>query len=345
MTDAPKEVVLNPLLPKPWMGFVLQAAALYNLIWGVLAIVFPTAIFRIAGASTLPNYPELWQCIGMIIGVYGIGYAIAARQPFIHWPIVLVGLLGKIFGPIGFLLSVTAGRLPAAFGWVILTNDLIWWIPFSLILWHAARFHQSRLECFTVPAPIRKIDPVDRMLSQRGASLIELSRQHPLLLVFLRHSGCTFCRESVCDVATHRRQIESGGTQIAFVHMGQKEPIELLEKYRLTDLHVFRDHSCSLYDAFGLKMGTFGQLFGPNVWWRAFRAFFQGHRTGPADGNVLRMPGVFLMQDGQIVRAYRHQSAADLPDYVQLATLPTETDVELSGDESDASVQRQARFM
>jgi len=328
MTDARNEVDSNPLLPKPWMGFVLNTAALYNLIWGVIAIVFPTAIFRIAGVSTLPNYPELWQCIGMIVGVYGIGYAIAARQPFIHWPIVLVGLLGKIFGPIGFLLSVTAGRLPAAFGWIILTNDLIWWIPFSLILWHAARFHQSRVECFTVPAPIRKIDPVGRMLSQRGASLIELSRQQPLLLVFLRHSGCTFCRESVCDVAAHRRQIESGGTQIAFVHMGQKEPIELLEKYRLTDVHLFRDPSCSLYDAFGLKMGGFGQLFGPNVWWRAFLAFFQGHRTGRADGNMLRLPGVFLIQDGEVVRSYRHGSAADRPDYVQLATVPADTGAE-----------------
>ena len=41
--------------------------------------------------------------MGMIVGVYGIGYLIAARDPRTHWPIVLVGLLGKVFGPIGFV--------------------------------------------------------------------------------------------------------------------------------------------------------------------------------------------------------------------------------------------------
>lgn len=122
-----------------WMGRVLIAAAAYNLAWGAFAILSPLTIFQLAGFQPLPLYPELWQCIGMIVGVYGIGYGIAASNPTRHWPIVLVGLLGKIFGPIGFAGAVASGRFPAAMGWTILTNDLIWWIPFTGILWHAAR--------------------------------------------------------------------------------------------------------------------------------------------------------------------------------------------------------------
>jgi len=38
----------------------------------------PLTIFRWAGFNPLPVYPELWQCICMILGVYGIGYGIAA---------------------------------------------------------------------------------------------------------------------------------------------------------------------------------------------------------------------------------------------------------------------------
>ena len=91
-----------------------------------------------------PNYPELWQCIGMIVGVYGIGYAIAARDPVRHWPIVLVGLLGKILGPIGFLGAVLHDRVPLEAGLVIVTNDLIWWPGFALALWLAWRARQSR---------------------------------------------------------------------------------------------------------------------------------------------------------------------------------------------------------
>src|SRR5689334_8641697 len=109
-----------------WMSRVLQVAGIYNLLWGAFAILYPNAIFEFAGVAP-PNYPELWQCVGMIVGVYGIGYWIAARDPLVHWPIVLVGLLGKILGPIGFLDAAIRGRLPWAFGWTNLANDLIWW--------------------------------------------------------------------------------------------------------------------------------------------------------------------------------------------------------------------------
>ena len=83
------------------MGRWLLAAGLYNLAWGAFSVLAPTAIFHVAGVDP-PIYPELWQCIGMIVGVYGIGYLIAARDPYRHWPIVLVGLLGKVLGPLGF---------------------------------------------------------------------------------------------------------------------------------------------------------------------------------------------------------------------------------------------------
>ena len=125
-----------------WMSNVLWAAAAYNLAWGAWAIFFPNAIFRWANFDPMPAYPELWQCIGMIVGVYGVGYGVAATNPTRHWPIVLVGLLGKIFGPIGFVQAVMQERFPLRMGWTILTNDLIWWIPFTLILVHA--FRQSR---------------------------------------------------------------------------------------------------------------------------------------------------------------------------------------------------------
>lgn len=118
------------------MKTVLLIAAVYNLAWGAICIVWPNLLFDLVGMER-PNYPQLWQCIGMIVGVYGIGYAIAAFDCVRHWPIILVGLLGKIFGPLGFAHAVATGRLPLAFGATILTNDLIWWLPFFLILKYA----------------------------------------------------------------------------------------------------------------------------------------------------------------------------------------------------------------
>jgi len=111
----------------------LKAAAIYNIIWGAQAIFFPLWQFKAMGI-TPPLYPQFWQCIGMIVGVYGLGYWWAAKDPIRHWPIVAVGLLGKIFGPIGFLEACIKGTLPWSFGINIIFNDILWWPSFTLIM-------------------------------------------------------------------------------------------------------------------------------------------------------------------------------------------------------------------
>ncbi len=50
----------------------------------------------------------------MISGVYGVGYAAAALDPLRHWTIVLVGFLGMVFGPVGFVSAEAQGEIPCA---------------------------------------------------------------------------------------------------------------------------------------------------------------------------------------------------------------------------------------
>lgn len=125
-----------------WMKWVLLAAGAYNLAWGALVVAFPLELFQRLDMPP-PNYPQIWQCVGMIVGVYGVGYAIAAFDPARHWPIVLVGLLGKLFGPVGFLDAARRGELPWLFGLVNVANDLVWLVPFTLILAHAYRVEKG----------------------------------------------------------------------------------------------------------------------------------------------------------------------------------------------------------
>jgi hypothetical protein len=75
----------------------------------------------------------------MFVLVYAPAYWWAARYPARHPHLILIGLLGKIMGPLGFLWSVATGQLPLAFGWTILTNDLLWWPAFFMYLKKAAR--------------------------------------------------------------------------------------------------------------------------------------------------------------------------------------------------------------
>jgi hypothetical protein len=125
-----------------WARRVLWAAAAYNIAFGAWAVLWPAQWFELGGME-VPDKLFVWQCVGMIVGVYGVGYACAAPRPLRHWPIVLVGFLGKVFGPIGFLDAALRGDLPWRAGWLIVTNDLIWWLPFGAMLLLAWRHRQE----------------------------------------------------------------------------------------------------------------------------------------------------------------------------------------------------------
>jgi hypothetical protein len=132
-----------------WMTLVLAIAGLYNLAWGAVVVLAPLWLFRVLGVAQdqwpNPTGTAIWQCVGMIVGVYGVGYLCAARDPLRHWPIVLVGLLGKLFGPIGFVdAALIRGTFPVEFGWTIVTNDLVWWVPFAIILLRAWQTREER---------------------------------------------------------------------------------------------------------------------------------------------------------------------------------------------------------
>ena len=59
------------------MKWMLIAAGIYNLAFGIFAIAFPNSMFHLIDMEP-PKYPELWQCIGMIVGVYDVGYTTLA---------------------------------------------------------------------------------------------------------------------------------------------------------------------------------------------------------------------------------------------------------------------------
>lgn len=154
-------------------------------------------------------------------------------------------------------------------------------------------------------------------LTSRGTDLATLSLVSPVLVVFLRHPGCTFCREALADLAAARAAIEKSGTRIIVVHAGAFKALEpLLRLNRLTDLERINDDDQSLYRAFGLKRGTLWQLAGPRVWWRSIRAaFFEGHGVGRPQGDIKQLPGLFLLDRCEVVRSFRHRGPSDRPLY------------------------------
>ncbi|MGA0899069.1 MAG: AhpC/TSA family protein [Luteolibacter sp.] len=150
-----------------------------------------------------------------------------------------------------------------------------------------------------------------------GRSLEEASDQQPLVLVFMRHFGCTFTRQLLRGLEQLQKDAEKHGAQLVLIHMlkqGQES------QYLGEDATVrsISDPKCQLYRAFGLGKGGLFELFGPRVWWLGMKAIFQGCGVGKLAGNGLQMPGAFVFHHGAIISAQRASTAADLPDLPRL---------------------------
>ena len=112
---------------------VFTVAGLYNISWGLYSAYDPQWLFRFSGLPLL-NHPQIFACLAMVVGLYGIVYFEVARVPERGWLLAAVGLLGKILGPIGLLKLIAGGVWPKSTIVLCLTNDFIWWIPFAIYL-------------------------------------------------------------------------------------------------------------------------------------------------------------------------------------------------------------------
>ncbi|MFM8221522.1 MAG: hypothetical protein ACKOJF_21630, partial [Planctomycetaceae bacterium] len=87
---------------------------------------------------------------------------------------------------------------------------------------------------------------------QQGVTLLDRSRQRPLLMLFLRHAGCTFCRQALADLAAARQSLEGSGTGLLLVFLDEESVAgPLAGKYGLCDLPRVCDTQQRLYEAFG----------------------------------------------------------------------------------------------
>ncbi len=119
-------------------------AGIYNICWGLWVSLEPNWLFRFAGME-LPNYPEIFACLGMVVGLYGVVYLEIARRPERGFMLALVGFVGKVLGPIGAVYYVYLGKWTFSALIMNLTNDFIWLIPFAIYLFDSWNFYKNDL--------------------------------------------------------------------------------------------------------------------------------------------------------------------------------------------------------
>ena len=306
-----------------WFKAVLYIAAVYHILWGISVIFFPCFWFDL-GSLKHPNYMQLWQVIGLYEMAFGIGFLLVANNPLRHWRVILMSFLTKSCVIAGFVFFYIKGQEPRIVFNMVLSNHIIWVIPFFIILYNAYR-HQYLLDNEMIYLNSLELDELlDFYTTNRNESLKELSYKQPILLIFLRHFGCAFCKETLWLLQKLRVDIENKGTLITLVHLHTEAEAQTeFLKYNLADLDRIADPESMLYKGFNLKRATLSQLLGIKVWIRGMYLWLtKGTFINTPDGvNAFQMPGVFLIHKGEIIKKYIHPTAADIPPYLELASL------------------------
>jgi len=162
---------------------------------------------------------------------------------------------------------------------------------------------------------------LESAITQKGNTVLELSKNGPVLLTFLRHFGCIFCREALHDLADRKQKIADANINLVLVHMSDNSVAEqYFVDYNIPNVEHISDPHCELYSAFGLAKGGPSQLLGLKNFIRGFELTIKS-KSKPAlrfIGDGFQMPGIFMIDNGNMVDRFVHLSAADRPNYDEM---------------------------
>jgi hypothetical protein len=158
--------------------------------------------------------------------------------------------------------------------------------------------------------------------TESGHTLLELVDAGPVLLVFLRHFGCSFCRQAIDDVSKVSSALADRGVRPVFTHLGTPERAKpYFDYYGLSHVERISNPDGSFYSNPIFALGRVSLLkiaFQPAVWKGLLEDAMIKHGIGLNREDASQMPGVFFLRDRKIVRSFRHRTIAGRPDYLRL---------------------------
>ncbi len=158
--------------------------------------------------------------------------------------------------------------------------------------------------------------------TESGRTLLSLVDESPVLLIFLRHFGCSFCREALERVSKIRQELRERGVRPVFVHLGTPERAKpYFDYFQMSDVERVSNPDASLYAAEGFALPRTNPLlhfFRLTVWMGWVRSAIRRYGIGMIHEDAHQMPGVFFLRDRKIGRSFRYRTIADQPDYLKL---------------------------
>lgn len=140
----------------------------------------------------------------------------------------------------------------------------------------------------------------------RSVELSELYRERPLALVFLRHFGCIFCREQITQLRAFPNE------NIVLVSMAKVDESRGFRDRMESPQMMISDPLKTIYEQFGLKRGSFAQMFNSTTFKRGFEAMSVGNRVGAPVGDPWMLAGTFIIDTkGTVVFSHFSRDASD----------------------------------
>jgi peroxiredoxin len=150
--------------------------------------------------------------------------------------------------------------------------------------------------------------------------------ERPQIVTFMRHFGCSFCREHLTRLAAADDRIKAAGAETIAIFQYDAEATMNFCEGRGVPFDCLGDPLREAYAEVELGKGSLRQMAGWRVMKKARNAYRTGGGLGKSDGiSVMQMPGTFVVgSDGRVLLAYYSETAADNPAIeTLLAALPS----------------------
>ncbi|MBX9790842.1 MAG: hypothetical protein K2Y37_18135 [Pirellulales bacterium] len=118
---------MTPLLP--WMRYLLRFVAVYNVLAGLVMLVFYHESFKFLGVQK-PTMNLPIQLDGALVILFGVGYWLVQREPLDNRNLLRLGMWSKALGSLLGTYYVWVGKLPPVFFALLFVSDIIYLPPF-----------------------------------------------------------------------------------------------------------------------------------------------------------------------------------------------------------------------
>ncbi len=144
----------------------------------------------------------------------------------------------------------------------------------------------------------------------------------PVLVVFLRHFGCLFCRELLAELQERSAELAQAGLLVAAIGLGEPRHAQRIGQRYAPDLTVLAAPTADAYAAYGIVRAGMKQILSPRTFAAGARAALSGSAQTKATGDQQMVGGAFVVDRQGVVRLAHYDAfPGDKPDLDRIVAL------------------------